>query len=70
MCVRAALVPLSVVQARAGAGVSTALASAKAQNVDVASPAKLAASKVLGFTLITIGLTLLTLVAIGFFTSH
>ena len=43
MCVRAALVPLSVVQARAGAGLSTALASAKAQNVDVASPAKLAA---------------------------
>ena len=38
--------------------------------VDAPSPAKLAASKVLGFTLITIGLTLLTLVAIGFFTSH
>ena len=35
--------------------------------VDAPSPAKLAASKVLGFTLITIGLTLLTLVAIGFF---
>ena len=38
--------------------------------VDAPSPGKLAASKVLGFTLITIGLTLLTLVAIGFFTSH
>ena len=38
--------------------------------VDAPSPAKLAASKVLGFTLLLIGLTLLTLVAIGFFTSH
>ena len=38
--------------------------------VDAPSPAKLAASKVLGFTLITFGLTLLTLVAVGFFTSH
>jgi hypothetical protein len=28
------------------------------------------ASTVLGFTLITIGLTLLTLVGIGFFTGH
>lgn len=36
--------------------------------VDAPSPGKLAASKVLGFTLIAIGLTLLTLVAIGFFT--
>jgi cytochrome b subunit of formate dehydrogenase len=36
--------------------------------VDAPSPARLAASKVLGFTLIAIGLTLLTLVAIGFFT--
>ncbi len=36
--------------------------------VDAPSPAKLAASKVLGFTLITVGLTLLTFVAIGFFT--
>ncbi len=35
--------------------------------VDAPSPAKLAASKVLGFCLITIGLTLLTLVGIGFF---
>jgi hypothetical protein len=35
--------------------------------VDAPSPGKLAASKVLGFTLITIGLTLLTLVGIGFF---
>ena len=35
--------------------------------VDAPSAAKLAASKVLGFTLICIGLTLLTLVAIGFF---
>ena len=38
--------------------------------VDAPSPGKLAASKVLGFTLITFGLTLLTLVAVGFFTSH
>jgi cytochrome b subunit of formate dehydrogenase len=37
--------------------------------VDAPSPAKLTASKVLGFTLIVIGLTLLTLVGIGFFTS-
>jgi len=37
--------------------------------VDAPSPGKLAASKVLGFTLIVIGLTLLTLVAIGFFTA-
>ena len=35
--------------------------------VDPPSAAKLAASKVLGFTLIVIGLTLLTLVGIGFF---
>ena len=38
--------------------------------VDAPSPAKLAASKVLGFTLILIGLTLLTMVGIGFFTTH
>ena len=38
--------------------------------VDAPSPRKLAASKLLGFTLITFGLTLLTLVAVGFFTSH
>ena len=37
--------------------------------VDAPSSAKLAASKVLGFSLILIGLTLLTLVGIGFFTS-
>ena len=37
--------------------------------VDAPSPTKLAASKLLGFVLITIGLTLLTLVGIGFFTS-
>lgn len=37
--------------------------------VDAPSPAKLAASKVLGFTLIVFGLSLLTLVGIGFFTS-
>ena len=43
LCVRAALVPLSVVQARAGLGLATALASARAQGVDVAAPAKLAA---------------------------
>ena len=36
--------------------------------VDPPSAAKLAASKVLGFTLIVIGLTLLTMVGIGFFT--
>ncbi len=36
--------------------------------VDAPSLAKLAASKVLGFTLITAGLSLLTLVGIGFFT--
>ena len=36
--------------------------------VDAPSAAKLAASKVLGFTLITFGLILLTLVALGFFT--
>jgi cytochrome b subunit of formate dehydrogenase len=38
--------------------------------VDAPSPVKLAASKVLGFTLILIGLTLLTMVGIGFFTTH
>ena len=38
--------------------------------IDAPSAGKLKASKVLGFTLITIGLTLLTLVGIGFFTSH
>ena len=37
--------------------------------VDAPSPGKMAASRVLGFALIAIGLTLLTLVAIGFFTS-
>lgn len=36
--------------------------------VDAPSPTKLIASKVLGFTLIAIGLSLLTLVGIGFFT--
>jgi cytochrome b subunit of formate dehydrogenase len=36
--------------------------------VDAPSPGKLAASKILGFTLIVFGLTLLTLVGIGFFT--
>ncbi len=36
--------------------------------VDAPSAGKLAASKVLGFTLIVVGLTLLTLVGIGFFT--
>ena len=38
--------------------------------VDAPSPGKLFASKVLGFTLITFGLTLLTLVGIGFFSGH
>jgi cytochrome b subunit of formate dehydrogenase len=38
--------------------------------VDAPSAGQLAASKVLGFTLILIGLTLLTLVGIGFFTTH
>ena len=38
--------------------------------VDAPSAGKLKAVKVLGFTLILIGLTLLTLVGIGFFTSH
>jgi cytochrome b subunit of formate dehydrogenase len=38
--------------------------------VDPPSAAKLTASKILGFTLIVIGLTLLTLVGIGFFTGH
>ncbi len=38
--------------------------------VDAPSAAKLTASKVLGFTLITIGLTLLTLVAIGFIKTY
>ena len=37
--------------------------------VDAPSPAKLTAAKVLAFTLIACGLTLLTLVGIGFFTS-
>ena len=37
--------------------------------IDPPSAGRLAASKVLGFTLITMGLTLLTLVGIGFFTS-
>jgi len=37
--------------------------------VDAPSKTKVAASTVLGFTLIAVGLTLLTLVAIGFFTS-
>ena len=37
--------------------------------VDAPSPAKLTAAKALGFTLIACGLTLLTLVGIGFFTS-
>jgi len=37
--------------------------------VDAPSKVKVAGSTVLGFTLIAIGLTLLTLVAIGFFTS-
>lgn len=37
--------------------------------VDAPSPAKMAASKVAGFALIATGLTLLTLVGIGFFTS-
>jgi len=37
--------------------------------VDAPSPTKLAASKVFGFTLIVIGLSLLTMVGIGFFTS-
>jgi hypothetical protein len=36
--------------------------------VDAPSAGKLAASKLLGFTLIVFGLTLLTLVGIGFFT--
>ena len=36
--------------------------------VDAPSAGKLAASKILGFTLIVVGLTLLTLVGIGFFT--
>jgi hypothetical protein len=38
--------------------------------VDAPSATKLAASKVLGFTLIAAGLSLLTMVAIGFFTGH
>jgi cytochrome b subunit of formate dehydrogenase len=37
--------------------------------VDAPSPAKMKAARVLGFTLIAFGLTLLTLVGIGFFTS-
>lgn len=37
--------------------------------VDAPSPAKMAFSRALGFVLISIGLTLLTLVAIGFFSS-
>jgi cytochrome b subunit of formate dehydrogenase len=37
--------------------------------VDAPSPGKMKASKILGFTLITFGLTLLTLVGIGFFTA-
>jgi len=37
--------------------------------VDAPSPAKMKAARILGFTLITFGLTLLTLVGIGFFTS-
>jgi cytochrome b subunit of formate dehydrogenase len=37
--------------------------------VDAPSPGKMAASRVLGFSLIATGLTLLTLVGIGFFTS-
>lgn len=41
----------------------------EARLVDAPSPGKLAASKVLGFTLIVIGLSLLTMVGIGFFTS-
>ena len=36
--------------------------------VGAPSPGKLAVTKVLGFTLVAIGLTLLTLVVIGFFT--
>jgi hypothetical protein len=36
--------------------------------VDAPSPAKLTAAKALAFTLIACGLTLLTLVGIGFFT--
>jgi hypothetical protein len=38
--------------------------------VDAPSPGRIAAAKGLGFVLIATGLTLLTLVAIGFFTSH
>jgi len=38
--------------------------------VDPPTPAQLTASKILGFTLIAIGLALLTMVGIGFFTSH
>jgi cytochrome b subunit of formate dehydrogenase len=38
--------------------------------VDAPSAGQLAASRVLGFALILIGLTLLTLVGIGFFTTH
>jgi hypothetical protein len=37
--------------------------------VDAPTPGKMKAARVLGFTLITFGLTLLTLVGIGFFTS-
>lgn len=37
--------------------------------VDAPSPGKMKASRILGFTLIAFGLTLLTLVGIGFFTS-
>jgi hypothetical protein len=37
--------------------------------VDAPSPAKMKAARVLGFTLITFGLSLLTMVGIGFFTS-
>jgi len=41
----------------------------QARLVDAPSPGKLSASRVLGFTLIVMGLTLLTLVGIGFFTA-
>jgi hypothetical protein len=37
--------------------------------VDAPSPRKLAAAKLLGFVLIALGLSLLTMVAIGFFTA-
>lgn len=37
--------------------------------VDAPSPTMVGLSKILGFTLIAIGLTLLTLVAVGFFTA-